>query len=58
MADVWEARHGDLALLPWKDEDGDGWTNLEEYLNGTHPLTSNDPMLEQSSAILGNLEDK
>ncbi len=58
MADAWEQRHGGLSLLPWQDADGDGWTNLEEYLNGTHPLIGDDPMLVQSSEVSGNLEDK
>jgi hypothetical protein len=58
MADAWEQRHGGLSLLPWQDADGDGWTNLEEYLNGTHPLIGDDPMLNQSSEVSGKLEDK
>jgi hypothetical protein len=58
MADAWEQRHGGLSLLPWQDADGDGWTNLEEYLNGTHPLIGDDPMLDRNSEVSGSLEDK
>lgn len=42
MADVWEAAH-DLdpanAADGVEDGDGDGYTNLEEFLNGTDPRT-------------------
>jgi hypothetical protein len=58
MADIWEESHASLSMLPWKDIDGDGWTNLEEYLNGTNPSSGNDPMLDQSSEITGNLSTK
>ncbi|MFK7988298.1 MAG: hypothetical protein AB8I08_19920 [Sandaracinaceae bacterium] len=40
MADTWEARHGLSSSDPDDrngDPDGDGYTNLEEYLNGTLP---------------------
>ena len=42
MSDKWEV---DNALDPTfddsdGDEDGDGWTNYEEYLNGTNPKDS------------------
>ena len=39
MPDAWEAEHG---LNPadgsdaWRDRDGDGWPNLEEYLAARH----------------------
>ncbi len=40
MPDAWEARYGldprDASDGP-KDKDGDGYTNVEEYLNGTDP---------------------
>jgi hypothetical protein len=61
MPDVWENAHSSgpaTDLLPWKDVDGDGWSNLEEYLNGTSPEIGNDPLLEQSSSVLGTLETK
>ena len=40
MPDRWEARHALDAAEPADgpaDSDGDGYTNLEEYLNSTHP---------------------
>ena len=40
MPGAWEAEHGfdpaDGSDGP-EDRDGDGYTNLEEYLNGTRP---------------------
>jgi hypothetical protein len=40
MPDAWESRYGldahDVAD-GYKDQDGDGYTNIEEYLNGTDP---------------------
>ncbi|HIG29293.1 MAG TPA: pectate lyase [Verrucomicrobiales bacterium] len=40
MPDEWERRfspNGDLALHSTLDSDGDGYTNIEEYLNKTNP---------------------
>lgn len=40
MADVWETRHGfdpDHASDKNGDADGDGHTNLQEFLSGTKP---------------------
>lgn len=37
--DWWEAAYGG-GLLPGADEDGDGWTNLQEFQNGTNPLVA------------------
>lgn len=38
LDDSWERRFfGDLAGLPWADDDGDGFSNLEEHEAGTHP---------------------
>lgn len=40
MPDEWERRFSPNGDLTWdgnSDEDGDGYTNLEEYLNLTHP---------------------
>lgn len=45
MPDAWERKHGldpdDPADGP-RDADGDGYSNLEEYLNGTDPRTAID----------------
>jgi hypothetical protein len=41
MSDVWEGKYDLNMLDPTdgnKDSDGDGYTNLEEFLNGTNPL--------------------
>jgi len=41
MPDVWEEMHGFEAHDPSDgptDMDGDGYTNIEEYLNGTNPI--------------------
>jgi hypothetical protein len=43
MPDAWEQKHGFDLNDPSdsvKDFDGDGYTNIEEYLNGTDPLHS------------------
>jgi pectate lyase len=40
MPDEWETRYGldpKDASDAAKDKDGDGYTNIEEYLNGTNP---------------------
>ena len=39
MPDAWETEHGLNPHHPGhnEDKDGDGYTNLEEYLNSTHP---------------------
>ncbi|HUG35546.1 MAG TPA: hypothetical protein VML54_01270, partial [Candidatus Limnocylindrales bacterium] len=40
MPDAWEVRHGfdpDDPSDGSEDADGDGYTNVEEFLNGTHP---------------------
>ncbi|MDG1890870.1 MAG: pectate lyase [Verrucomicrobiota bacterium] len=40
MPDAWERRfspNGDLALNSGSDSDGDGYTNIEEFLNNTPP---------------------
>ncbi len=38
MADMWERITGidDAAYNPWEDADGDGWLNLDEYLDYAH----------------------
>ena len=39
MPDVWEKQHGlETGVSDDADDtDGDGYTNIEEYLNGTDP---------------------
>jgi hypothetical protein len=60
MDDRWEQRHlasGEThqKFLPWKDKDGDGWTNLEEYINKTNPSVGDDPMAEVEPRVEGEL---
>jgi hypothetical protein len=59
MADAWESQYaiggGIAKFLPWQDDDGDGWTNLEEYLNKTNPKVGDDPMKSIQSNIDGPL---
>ncbi len=41
MPDAWEAAHGldpEAAAVAGHDSDGDGYTDIEEYLNATNPL--------------------
>ena len=41
MPDAWETQHGfdpSGACDTSQDKDGDGYINVEEYLNGTDPL--------------------
>jgi hypothetical protein len=62
MADSWELAvksylHTDKDVLPWQDADGDGWTNLEEFLNRTHPGIGDDPMKASESHITGDLAE-
>lgn len=53
MANSWELAYA--TFHPWGDNDGDGWTNLEEYLNKTNPIVANDPMAEVESQVDGAL---
>ena len=39
LSDVWEAAHGGT-LVPGEDQDGDGFTNLQEAACGTDPANS------------------
>lgn len=43
IRDIWEGT-GPSAILPMEDADGDGFTNLEEFLNKTNPVVGDDPM--------------
>ena len=46
MPDEWEIRHVFNPTQPLDnnmDADGDGYTNLEEYLNGTDPRLAEKP---------------
>ena len=38
MADAWEKAQGidEMTANPWSDHDGDGWSNLDEYLHYAH----------------------
>lgn len=52
MPDAWERRHGFDATDPAdgiRDSDEDGYTNLEEYLNGTDPLVFIDYRLPENN---------
>ncbi len=59
MADSWESGYagsdGVCKFLPWKDDDGDGWTNLEEYINKTNPMVGDDSMKAVESNVDGPL---
>jgi clumping factor A len=41
ISDVWEAHYGSGPLTPEGDEDGDGMSNIVEYLYGTNPIVWN-----------------
>jgi hypothetical protein len=57
LPDEWENRFGGPSeIRHWEDRDGDGWTNLEEYLNKTDPLKAEDPYQATDGKIFGTLE--
>jgi hypothetical protein len=44
LADWWQiVNFGYTGVDPFGDADGDGWSNLDEYLNGTNPNSFNTP---------------
>ncbi len=44
MPDWWQLNNfGHLGVDPYADPDGDGWVNMQEYQNGTHPGVINTP---------------
>ena len=51
LPDYWERQHfaGSLAYIGASDPDGDGVSNLNEFLNGTSPLTADPFSLSQPS---------
>lgn len=60
MSDAWEDEmvKGEInvgGLDPNEDRDGDGWTNLEEFLNQTDARIPNDPMSWKNTHINGEL---
>lgn len=51
LPDTWELQYfGNLAETPQGDPDGDGFSNLQEYQNGTRPT----PLQLQQIQLLGN----
>jgi hypothetical protein len=47
MPNAWETQHGfnqNNGSDGSQDADGDGWTNLEEYLNNTNPGSGGVPL--------------
>jgi hypothetical protein len=45
LPDGWEIRHfGNHTQSPNGDPDGDGWSNLQEYQNGTDPNSVDQPL--------------
>jgi hypothetical protein len=53
LPDAWEAANGTLMNIPDadRDSDGDGFTNLQEYLAGTNPLDAGS-LLQISGTVI------
>ena len=48
LPDLWESDHfGDNESHPNDDEDGDGFTNYQEYKNGSDPMDIDDPVNQE-----------
>jgi Concanavalin A-like lectin/glucanases superfamily/Regulator of chromosome condensation (RCC1) repeat/Immunoglobulin domain/Immunoglobulin I-set domain len=46
IPDTWEiANFGTISINPNADPDGDGWSNLQEYQNGTNPNVADQPFI-------------
>lgn len=46
LSAIWEMDYfGHLGVNPNADPDGDGWSNWQEYLNGTNPTNADQPFL-------------
>ncbi|MEI9959974.1 MAG: hypothetical protein WDM76_02240 [Limisphaerales bacterium] len=48
MPDWWQLEYfGTTGVDPYGDPDGDGWSNIQEYQNGTNPTVFNTPATPQ-----------
>jgi len=53
LPDWWQLQFfGHLGVDPFGDQDGDGWSNLSEYENGTNPNAFNTPPTPQNFTVL------
>ena len=52
MSDAWEAKYG--VTDPDADEDGDGQTNLQEYLNRTCPILQDGSFFDSENNLIGD----
>lgn len=59
LPDAWEINYfGHLGVNPSADADGDGYTNLQEYQNGTNPTVANNPLDTDNNGFLDAWEIK